>query len=218
MRDLAGATKSQLSASLNQISLAQLQRTFAPDTTSQAGIQGSLNAKASANWGKSMEDLTARADASLQSGVQAAHGGAATPVSGVIHASYRGRTQELAIENSFLRAPQTSLTMNGTVSKNSALQVEMRTDQLHNLEDLAMALRPPEAAPLGLYGHASLTAKVQGSTNNPQITGQLTATDLKASGNHCGRIFSPVRRRCESSKEIWNRRLRDTSTSHSPPA
>ena len=183
MRDLAGATKSQLSASLNQISLAQLQRTFAPATTLQAGIQGSVNATASANWGKSLEDLTARADASLQSGVQAAHGGAATPVSGVIHATYRGRTQELAIENSSLRAPQTALTMNGTVSKNSALQVELRTDQLHNLEDLAMALRPPDAAPLGLYGRASLTAKVQGSTSNPQITGQLTATDLKARGS-----------------------------------
>ena len=68
MRDLAGATKSQLSASLNQISLAHLQRTFAPATTSQAGIQGSVNATASANWGKSLEDLTARADASLQLG------------------------------------------------------------------------------------------------------------------------------------------------------
>ena len=154
MRDLAGATKSQLSASLNHISLAQLQRAFVPATTSQAGIQGAVNATATANWRKSMQDLTARADASLESDVQAAHGGASTPVNGVIHAIYRGRTQELAIEKSFLRAPRTSLTMNGTVSKNSALQLEMRTDQLHNLEDLAMAFRPPDAAPLGLYGRA----------------------------------------------------------------
>jgi translocation and assembly module TamB len=183
MRDLAGATKSQMSATLSQISLAQLQKAVTPNTTARAGIEGSVNATASANWGKTMEDLIARADASLKSGVQAPHGGAATPVNGVIHATYRGRTQELAIENSFLRAPQTSLSMNGTLSKNSALQIEMQTEQLHNLEDLAMAFRPPEAVPIGLYGRAQLTARVQGSTDNPRITGQLAATNVKARGS-----------------------------------
>jgi translocation and assembly module TamB len=183
MRDLAGATKSQLSASLQQISTAQLQKTLAPGAKPQAGIEGIVNATASANWGKSMEDLMARADASVQSGVQSVHGGAATPVNGVFHARYRGRTQELSIENSFLRAPQTSLTMNGTVSKNSALQVELQTNQFHTLEDLAMAFRPTDATPIGLYGRASLTAKVQGSTSNPRISAQLAANELRVRGS-----------------------------------
>jgi translocation and assembly module TamB len=183
MRDLAGATKSQLTASLQRISLAQLQKTLPPGAKPQAGIDGALNATVYANWGKTIEDLTARADASVQSSVPSAHGGAGTPVNGVFHARYRGQTQELSIENSFLRAPQTSLTMNGTVSKNSALQVQLQTNQLHNLEDLAMAFRPPRAAPIGVYGRASVTARVQGSTKNPWITGQLTANDVRVRGS-----------------------------------
>ena len=183
MRDLPGATQSQLNASLRQISLAQLQKTLAPNSASSAAIEGSVNATATANWGKLMEDLVARADAAIQSAVKSPHGVAETPINGVLHASYHGRTQELSVENSVLRAPQTVLTMNGTVSKNSALQLELRSDQLHSLEELAMAFRPAEAAPLGVYGRATLNAKIQGSTSNPRITGELNGTDLMVRGS-----------------------------------
>src|SRR5215470_17377214 len=57
IHDLSGATQSKLSATAHQVSLAQLQRTLAPKSASRAGIEGSVNAIASASWGKSLEDL-----------------------------------------------------------------------------------------------------------------------------------------------------------------
>ena len=183
IHDLSGAMQSKLSATAHQISLAQLQRTLAPGSASRAGLEGSVNATATASWEKSLQNLAANTDVAIQSAVKAPHGGAGTPIDGAIHASYRGRGQEISLRNSVLRAPQTTITMNGTVSKNSALHVELRSDQLHSLEQLATPFRQPDAPPLGIYGKAVLTAKVQGSTENPHITAQLTGTDLKVRGS-----------------------------------
>ena len=83
MRDLAGSTRSHLSASLQSVSMSELQRAMqnaAPSSASaQIAVQGSLNATADATWGKSIQDLVARADASVQASARPAQGGATTP-------------------------------------------------------------------------------------------------------------------------------------------
>ena len=80
MRDLTGSTKSHLSASLHGASLVQLQnelqRTISPSSAaSEIAVRGSVNATADATWGKSMQDLLARGDATLQASAQPAKGG-----------------------------------------------------------------------------------------------------------------------------------------------
>jgi translocation and assembly module TamB len=179
IRDLAGTANSQLSAALHGLSLAEVQSTLAPASAGRAAVKGSLNATARATWTKAMQNLVAQSDATLNSRLQSTHGGASTPVSGVIHATYNGKSEQLSLDNSYIRAPQTSLTLNGTISHKSALQVNLQTAQLHDLESLAMAFRAPDAAPIGVYGRAAVAATVTGSTANPQINAQLTATNLR---------------------------------------
>ena len=65
MRDLAGSTRSHLSASLRAVSLAELQSELQRTKSSvlvaanQIALRGLLNATADATWGKTMQDMLA---------------------------------------------------------------------------------------------------------------------------------------------------------------
>ncbi len=187
MRDLSGSTRSHMSASLRGVSLAELQNELqgamaSSSVANRVAVRGSLNATADATWGTTMQDLLARADATLQANAQAAQGGAATPLNGVIHARYAGKSGQLAFDQSYIKTSETSVTLNGTVSDRAALQARIESNDLHELETIASAFRAPGSEPLGLHGHAALNATVSGSTHNPQVTGQLTADNLRVHG------------------------------------
>ncbi len=183
IRNLTGSTRSQLSAAVHGISVAEAQKTLAPASMARANLNGAVNATATASWGKTMEDLIARADASLQSGIPPQHGQAAIPITGIVHATYNARSAQISLANSYVRSPQTFVTLNGTVSNSSVLKVELHSAQLHDLEDLAATFRPAGSAPIGVYGKGSVIATVRGSTSNPQISGQVAADDLRVKGS-----------------------------------
>ena len=182
MRDLVGATRSNLAMQLNGLSIAELQKLLEPDSSNRAAVRGSLSAKADARWGKSMADLIARADVTVRGGLQPAHGGPETPVNGLIHANYVASTGTVSFAQSYVRTPQTSLSLDGTVSKQSSLQVRVDSHELNELETLAAAFQATGSKPMDLHGQATLTATVSGSASSPQIQGQLTATNLKVRG------------------------------------
>ncbi len=186
MRDLTVSTKSHLSASLHGASLVQLQnelQTISPSSAaSEIAVRGSVNATADATWGKSMQDLLARGDATLQASAQPVKGGTTTPINGVIHTRYAGRSGQLSFDQSYLHSQQTSVTLNGTVGDNAALQIRVNSNDLHELETIAAAFRAAGSEPVGLYGRAALNATVSGSTRAPQISGQLTADSLRVRG------------------------------------
>ena len=192
MRDLAGSTRSHMSASVRAVSLAEVQRTTqgamqnagsSSSVANQIAVRGSLNATADATWGKTMQDLLARADVTLQAAVQPAKGGTSTPVDGAIHARYMAKSGQLAFQQSFIRTPGTSVAINGTISDNAALQIRANSNDLHELEAIAAGFRALGAEPAGIYGHANLNATVRGSTRNPQVSGQLSADNLRVRGS-----------------------------------
>lgn len=182
MHDLAAATRSNLSVSLKSISASDLQSIFGPSTADRAVLGGSLDADAHATWGKTLDDLIARAEISLQASLEPARGGRKTSMSGRIHANYDARREALALRSSYVKTPQLSISLDGTISNKSSLRVSAESSQLHEVEDLAEAFRAPNATPLGLYGRATLGATISGSTRSPNIRGQLTATDLRLKG------------------------------------
>ena len=71
--------------------------------TKQVVLGGSLNADADASWGKTTEDLLLRTDATLQANARPANGGTATPINGIVHARYAGRSGQLSLTESYLR-------------------------------------------------------------------------------------------------------------------
>lgn len=115
MRDLAGATRSHMAASLRAVSLAEMQRAAqsavqnggsSSSVANQIAMRGSLNATADATWGKTMQDLIARADATLQGEVQPSKGETSTSVDGVTHIRYLAKSGQLAFQQSSIRTPE----------------------------------------------------------------------------------------------------------------
>ncbi len=172
---------SRLHAELRSVSLAELKSMMASPNMKQVALTGGVNATADATWGKTFDNLVARADANLNARLGSTSGRAAVPVTGVIHARYAAPAKQITLTQSFVRTPETSLTLEGTVSDRSALQVRLQSQNLHELKTLAAIFQPPTAGQqaLGLYGTAAFNGSVRGTTSAPQLTGTLNAQNLK---------------------------------------
>lgn len=188
VRDVMGASQSRLTAKLSGAQLAALQATTTNASLKQVGLTGSIDTSAEVTWGKNLSNLSVMADSTINGGVIPPNApNARVPINGVVHARYNGRTREVELANSYLRLQETSVNLNGTVSRASALRVDVSAQDLHELETLAELFGAPakgaSAQPLGLYGNATMTAMVRGSTADPQINGHLVASNLRVKGS-----------------------------------
>lgn len=188
IRDLAGNSHARFQAALKDISLEQAAAvTGNQPSLKQANLNGKFNANADATWGKTLNNLVAHSDATIQAALGGGKTSAGTPLNGAIHADYTATNKQIALNQSYIKTPQTTITLNGKVSQNCQLAVRMQSNNLHELELLADTLRKPVPGQpqqeMGLYGTATLNASVTGSTSNPQVTGQLVANNLKVKGS-----------------------------------
>ncbi len=185
IRDVTGAGVARLQAQLKDLSLEQAQTAMHNSSMQQARLNGKVSADADAHWAKTLDNLVAHSDLTLQASVGQRQ--QAMPVNGIIHADYAAAHKQVALTNSYIRTSQTTINLNGKVSDRSQLQVAMRSNDLHELETLAEALQKPtpgqQPQQLGLYGTANMNATVSGSLNAPQINGQLEARNLRVKGS-----------------------------------
>lgn len=193
MQDLAGSSKSHLRATLKGVQLAALKTVANSPSLNDVSLGGRVDADADATWGKTIDNLQAKANATIAANVGPGKGnptgnGASqsVPLNGVIHAAYSAPAKTITLAESYVRTPQTSLNLNGTVSDHSALQIRMQSNDLHELETVADIFRKPTPGqptpPLGLYGTANFNGSVTGTTAAPRLRGQLTATNLRLKG------------------------------------
>ena len=158
---------SSVSAALHSISLADAKRTLgAAASTGSVAIAGTLNGTVTASWGNTFNDLIAKADAAINANVTNAQQARASghslnacatsrckapdnvPVRRrAVHATYMAQTQQLAVERSYFRTLQTDLNLNGTVSKNSSLAIQLQANDLRELETIADLFRNPDTGP-----------------------------------------------------------------------
>jgi len=194
MRDITGASQSQLQAHLRGLSLANLKTLANSPSLQPVALSGTVNADAGAAWGKTLANLTVRADATIRGNAAPSTGGAETlPLNSVIHGRYSAARDEITLTDSYLRTPEASLTLNGSVSRHSSLAVEIRSANLHELEAVVNAFSAqPASQPLALYGTASFTGTVRGPTKTPQIDGQLNAANLRVHGTAWRRLRTHV--------------------------
>ncbi len=74
IKNIAGDSHSKFNATLHGISLSDAKRTIgAAASTGAATIAGTLDATATASWGKSFDDLIAHTDATIRAGLANAH-------------------------------------------------------------------------------------------------------------------------------------------------
>ncbi|KAA6465045.1 AsmA family protein [Acidobacteria bacterium AB60] len=193
IKDLAGTAHAEMTAGLHNISLGEAMRLAGSQASSQpVKLSGVLNADAKASWDKSLDNLAAHTDASIHgaaTGKETARSQQAgtLPIESEIHATYTGANKQIALQQSYLRLPQTSLTMNGVVSNRSSLALRLQANDLREVATLAGLFstpkpgQPPPPA-LDLAGQANFQGTVQGSTSAPHLAGQLSASNLRVNG------------------------------------
>jgi translocation and assembly module TamB len=181
MSNIGGTPHSKFNASLRGIRLADVNRAMKSSAVPRnIALGGVLNADADAAWGKTFDDIVAHADASMHASISKSDA-KVVPVESAIHGTYTGGNQELALKQSYLRTPQSTLTMNGIVSQRSRLDLKFQSNNLAELETIADLFRTSNQ-PLGLAGTALFQGTVRGTTSAPHLTGQLTASQFKVNG------------------------------------
>ena len=185
MSNIDGNSHSKFNAGIRGIQLAEVNRALKSSAMPKGVMLGGVfNGAADAAWGKTFDDVVAHADATVHGKVSG--NAQVIPVDSAIHGTYTGSNQALALKQSFLRTPQSTLTMNGEVSRRSSLDLKFQSNNLSELEtvaDLFRAATPGQPAPaLGLAGTALFQGTVRGSTSEPHLTGQLTASNFRFNG------------------------------------
>ena len=142
MSNIDGNAHSKFNATLRGIQLADVNRALKSSAMPKGvALGGVLNAEANAAWGKTFDDVVAHADASVHGKVSG--NAQVIPLESAIHGTYTGGNQELALKQSFLRTPQSTLTMNGVVSQRSSLDLKFQSNNLSELETVADVFRTP---------------------------------------------------------------------------
>jgi translocation and assembly module TamB len=217
MSNVAGDSHSKVSATLRGASLAELKHLAGTSaSTGSVALTGGLDVELEASWSKSLKDLVAHADAAIigavhgqaQSRAQSAGGATVVktsgapanatgiPIEGAIHGVYTASNLQVALSKSYVRTPQTNLTMNGIVSDRSSLDLQLQANDLGEIETVADLFRTPtpgqQLEPLGLAGTASFRGTIRGSVAAPHLTGQFIASNLHVNGSEWKLLRSNV--------------------------
>ena len=196
MTHLTTNPESRLVASVNAMSLNAASAALSSRPLERVPITGRVDGKAEATWYGSLEGLRVRSDATIAASTEshvpaaAGPGNVPTPVNGVVHLLYDGAHNSVSLGQSYLRTPHTNIRLNGTASERSSLSVQASSDDLREIDSLALLLRTATARPgqqpppqlLGLSGSAQLAGEMTGSLKAPRFTAQVTANNLHFQG------------------------------------
>ena len=192
MRDITGAQVSELHATLHDVALAGIQALVNTQASRDFRLTGTTNATVDANWRKAFTNFAAHTDAEFNGTIAARNASAQPlPAEGSIHADFSAASQTVAFTRSYIRTPETTINLDGTVSKTANLQVEVQSNDLSELETTANAFGAMPH-PLGLAGTASFDGTVRGSTSDPQIAGQFSAPWLRVKGTEWRNVRTTV--------------------------
>ena len=177
--------------SLNAIASARQSKSLA-----SPAITGSLDGEAEAKWEGALQKLIVRSDGTVKATTELPSGnvrdqGSHVPLEGEFHFSYDGAKAQLALTQTSLQGPHTAVHLDGILGDHCSLKVKARTDDLRELERIALnfgpsnatSAGPPSPQALGLTGSASFDGTMEGSLKDPRITGQLSARDLGVRGS-----------------------------------
>src|SRR5262249_1843818 len=142
MRDVTGAQVSELHATVHDIALASIQALVNAEGMRDFRFTGAANAKIDAKWRKTFDTLTANTDADFKGTIAPRNNASQAAVlsnDGSIHADYSAAAQTVSFAQSYIRTPQTTINLNGTVSKSASLQVQIQSNDLGEVETVANA-------------------------------------------------------------------------------
>ena len=140
------SSHSEVNATLRGISLGELRGMLRSAAMPKSvAVTGTMNSQLKATWGKTIQDLVAQADVTVDGRISGSTNGPATviPLNAAVHGNYSNASQQIALTQSYVRTPQTSLTMNGVMSKHSNVALKLQANDLREIETVADLFRMP---------------------------------------------------------------------------
>ncbi len=201
MRHLDTTPATKLHASLQGISIAAVRGALKTANAKTLPLTGTVDGSADASWVGAVDNIRAQSDVGIHAAIvnRTASSAQDVPLTGAIHVNYDGPKNLITVQPSMIRTPSTSITAQGTVSSRpkgqSNFGIQANTSNLHEVAVLASAFQttqpnsgktntqPTTAKLLSMSGAATLNATVQGSLQNPQVHGQLTAQNVQIEGS-----------------------------------
>lgn len=180
---------SSLSAKLQGVSLEKLTDAVPANARQNVRLLGRLNLDAQANWSRDISALKAHSHLAISGPTNLSAQANQIPVNGEVNVDYDGAKQTASFGRSELRIANTQLLLNGTVGRQSSLNVEADARNLHELTLLVAAFSAPRnganASDQGyeLSGSAHFAGQITGPTSDPRISGQLSGSNLEVQGS-----------------------------------
>jgi translocation and assembly module TamB len=182
---------SSVSATVRGVSLEQLSAALPAGARQDIRLLGRMNLSAQANWAGNIEAVKARTHIEIAGPTTLPSQANQIPVNGVVDVDYDGAKQSASFGRSELRVANTDIVLNGVVSRQSNLNIDLNAKDLHELTLLASAFSgansasstPSASAPYDLRGAAHFTGQVTGPTADPRIRGQVSASNLEVQGS-----------------------------------
>jgi translocation and assembly module TamB len=187
MLHLAGKPQVRLEAAVRGVSLAATNAALRSKPLKEVELTGRLDGTISAGWRGSLEGLQVRSDATIAAqapvGQRQGHP-SAIPVEGALHLGYDAASDVLSLQRTYLRTPQTTLTLDGTLGNQSRLGIKVQSGDLHEIDLLTLAVRASAAPPdppdlVGLGGSISFDGQLQGKVKDPRLTGQVGGENVR---------------------------------------
>jgi translocation and assembly module TamB len=188
---LWGTSPSELQASIRDASLAQISNVVPTRERQNAKLTGRVSAELHATWTEGSQDVMLRGRLAAVAPEFSSARSYTVPVSGVVDFTYDGARQAASFLPSHLRTGRTDLTLQGTVSHHSGLNVTLESPDLYELSSLVLLVvgnspdekSPNHSQPYDLRGSGRFRGQLSGSLAEPHIHGDISATALEVQGS-----------------------------------
>jgi translocation and assembly module TamB len=181
------ARRSRFHLQLAGISLQALKSSMRNLSKQSVPVTGTLNASADANWEGSPAKLQAKSAITVHGSLISSNGSQSQtfPLNADLHVNYDAPRNLLSVASSSIQLPATSIHAQGEVGDHSNLTITASSSDLHQLMLLASAM--PSSTKTGttqstlpdIRGAGTLNAVVRGTLQNPQITANVSANNLR---------------------------------------
>jgi translocation and assembly module TamB len=181
---------SSVNATVRGVSLEKLSDAMPADSRQNIRLLGRMNLSAQASWSSNISAVKARTHVEISGPATLPSQANQIPMNGVVDVEYDGAKQSASFGRSELRVANTDVVLNGYVSRQSNLDIDVNARDLHELTMLVSAFNSANSsnaqsasAPYDLRGAARFTGQITGSTADPRIRGQLSGSNLEVQGS-----------------------------------
>src|SRR6476659_11295680 len=130
---------------MRSVSLAAASAALRTKPQEHIEITGRLDGTVKASWHGNLQALQVRSDAVITAQAPAAKrvpaNSRAVSLDGAVHLGYEGDSEVVSLQQTYLHTPHTLLTLEGTLGKQCSLGMQAWSDDLREVDQLALAVR-----------------------------------------------------------------------------